>query len=202
MEKNIYELKLTDQFSNVDGDFKKALKDLCCEIDRFDTDCLSVVSLLKKLPYELAMVIVDNLKYDKEGYIGLLNSIYYDEFKLDVINKDENKKRKFENRLISQKLQNFETFAIERLLTIGEIENLINIFIEESKQDITKEDVISGKIIIDDKNLKILAKAHKFLSKRQNAKINQEIFCKMEKFWLNLTIDYLIKDKEKKGINV
>lgn len=196
-----YNLKLTERYADVDDNFKQVLSDLCAEIDKFGTDFLFAVRTLSKMPYELAMVVVSNLKYKQNQYVGVLNTLYYDEFKRDIKKREENKKSKFQNRLICQKSLKYETFAIERLLTIGEVENLIEIFIEDDKLHFTKEEVVSG-IETGNKKLNILFKAHKFLSQKKNAEINDHIMKKMSKVWLLLTMKDIVEYKEKKRLNI
>ena len=200
MENEDFKLRITHQFSYVGNEFKKSLRELCDEIDRIDTSFPMVIGLISKMPYELAVLVVGNLKYSQDMYRGTLNSIYYDEFNSDIKIRDSNRKSKFQNRLTCQKTMKYEIFAIQRLLTISEIENLIKIFIEENKLSTSVGAIVSDKENIVDLRLKILVKAHKFLSKESNAKINQAILKKMDKFWLDITLRDII-DRKEKGLN-
>lgn len=200
--KDIKELKITEHFSFADDGFKVLLSSLCAEIDKFGTDFLSTATLLTKIPYELAMVVVDNLSYRKKDYVGLINSLYYDEFFNDIKVREENKKSKFQNRYLLQNNTDLVKLAIERLLTIAEVEHIIELLIEDSKLDITLEDVLSDKNQSNDKKFRSLVKAHKYLSKKEIAKVNAEIINKMSKFWLEITLIDIRKKKNEKGLMV
>jgi len=203
METNISkELKITEQFSFAGDDFKFLLSSLCAEIDKFGTDFLSTATLLTKIPYELAMLVVDNLSYRKKDYVGLINSLYYDEFFSDMKTREENKKSKFQNRYLLQNNTDLVKFAIERLLTKAEVEHIIELLIEDGKLDITLEDVLLDKNKNNDKKFRTLVKAHKYLSKKENAKVNADIINKMSKFWLEITLSDIRKKKNEKGLMV
>lgn len=197
-----FEIKLTEDFAYVDVNFKKALHNLCCEIDKFNTDFLSTATLLTKIPYELAMLVVSNLCYRKDDYNALINTLHYDEFLSDIKKREENKKTKFQNRLLVQKSMDYELFAMERLLTVGEIKNLIKLYIEVNKLKINLEEIVDGKVETEDKKLKVLIKAYTFLTKKANSKINSTLIKKMGKFWLDITLYDILRRKETKGLNV
>ena len=177
------------------------ISELCDEIDKFGTSFPFVVGLLEKIPYELAMYIISNLKHNKEMYDGTLKSMYYDDFKKDIKNKEENKKTKFENRQKLIDISNYKEYVYERLLTIGEVDTLIKCFIDEGKIKVSFEDIISEKVKVEDKYIPTLLKARKFLSSESVVKSSEKLIEKMEKFWIDLTYKLLLKHKENNQTN-
>lgn len=190
-------MQLIDKFDR-DDEFKKLLKDLCFEIDKLDTDFLKTVAFLAKIPYELAMLVVENLKYDKDDYLGVLNTLYYDEFINGVNKKDSKNNTIFENRILSRESTNYENFLVDRFLTLKEIENLIQYLIKDEKLNSTLLDVLEEKKELKSKNIKILLKTHKVLSKKQNVKVYDETMEKLGKVWLKLTLENIIDLKRQK----
>lgn len=195
-QKERLKAQLTERFCHSDKQFNRFLEEICYEIDKIGNDSVFTVKVLKSLPYELAMLIVLNLKYEQDDYIGMLNSFYYDDFVKDNKEKDENNISSFEKRLICQKSLDYELFSLNRLLTLGEIECLIEVFIEQEKENLTFSEAVAEKYKGKSKNIKILVKSHKQLCKKENAEINQQILTKMSRFWLCVTLDE-IKDHHK-----
>lgn len=186
---------------NPNDELLKRIRDLCNEIDEFGTSIPFVIGVLEKLPYEIALCVVSNLKYNKEMYVGTLKSMYYDGFKRDIKTKEENKKTKFKNRQSLVDVTNYKEFVYERLLTIGEIDVLIECFIDEDKINVAFEDVVNEKVNVANKNINDLINARKFLLNEKIVKNTEELVKKMEKFWIEISYKLIVDHKEKNKIN-
>lgn len=178
------------QFENQDDNFKKMMASLCDELNKFETEFLFKAEALRLLPYELAMLVVSKLEFEQDDYIGILNTFYYDEFIADTKFSEENGKKRFVNRYLEQKEENYRNYVDKRLLTLGEVDNLIKIVLEQHKETESFECVIKG---YKGKNqqLKQLLKARKHLLQKENLRTNKTLHKKMGTFWLDVAKTYV-----------
>lgn len=174
-----YKEKIIDSLMRTELDIETNMLfvELCDEINSSMITSIELINLIKVLPHNLCLLVIDKQKVLDENELSmLLRTVEYDEFIKDVntfVGKDISK---FEIRYASDLEQ-----KDRRILTCEEIECLINkvinkSYIEDKSFKNTHYDYDG-----DNKYLKLLVKARKAVMKRDNTKSFGEMYSKHKK---------------------
>lgn len=174
-----YKEKIIDSLMRTELDIETNMLfvELCDEINSSMITSIELINLIKVLPHNLCLLVIDKQKVLDENELSmLLRAVEYDEFIKDVNTFVRKDIPKFEIRYASDLEQ-----KDRRILTCEEIECLINkvinkSYIEDKSFKNTHYDYDG-----DNKYLKLLVKARKAVMKRDNTKSFGEMYAKHKK---------------------
>ena len=174
-----YKEKIIDSLMRTELDIEtnKLFVELCEEINSSMITSIELINLIKVLPHNLCLLVIDKQKVLDENELSmLLRAVEYDEFIKDVNTFVRKNISKFEIRYASNLDQ-----KDRRILTCEEIECLINKVINKSNIEDKSFKNTHEEYDGDNKYLRLLVRVRQAVKKRDNSKIFAEIYTKHKK---------------------
>ena len=196
LENILASIKLNEETFEISAEHVDCVKEIIDNINSSDLIELQIAGLLKKLPYNYGLYIVENLNSNLREHVReYFESIIYGEFLKETKLINKNGKTKFEKKVINQEKEDEKYFILNRQITRLEIESLFIIACDEEKINY----VPSIYRTYNGKNIKIkaLCDAKKQILKE---KLNKKLVDKVTHKKLNVILTYLKEKNVKKEL--